>query len=354
MKKKIINIGLLGCGRVAYHYVDMFKILKVKNFKIVAVCDKNIIKAKKLSKIFNCNFYTKFKSLVITEKIDLLIILTPSGDHYKNCVMAIKKKINILCEKPLTMLPSQAKYLIKLSKSKKVMCGVVFQNRFNPSIQYLKESLKKNLFGKIIKVSISLLWCRYQSYYNDGWHGTWKNDGGVINQQAIHHIDILRWLFGPIKEISSYTTKRMNKLEAEDTAVACFRLKNGGLGTIEATTAARPKDIEASLSLVGSKGSIEIGGIALNKILKIELIKKVKIKHIIKKFSERVKNGYGKSHRIILEKTIINLQKNNKTPIIEPIESLKTTELIHSLYKSEEIGKSIRLNRNNYSKRLGV
>ena len=108
----------------------------------------------------------------------------------------------------------------------------------------------------------------------------------------------------------------MNKLEAEDTAVACFKLKNGGLGTIEATTAARPKDIEASLSLVGSKGSIVIGGIALNKILKVELIKKLKL-NMLKKFSERVKNGYGKSHRIILEKTINNLQNNNITPIVD-------------------------------------
>ena len=119
-----------------------------------------------------------------------------------------------------------------LPKRSKVVYDVILQNRLNKAIVFLKKLLTNNQLGKILKVNVRVNWCRYQSYYNDGWHGTWKSDGGVINQQAIHHIDILRWLFGPIIEISSYTTKRMNKLEAEDTAVACFKLKNGGLENV--------------------------------------------------------------------------------------------------------------------------
>ena len=169
------------------------------------------------------------------------------------------------------------------------MCGVVFQNRFNKSIQFLKELVEKKKFGKIVSVSIKLLWCRYQNYYNDEWHGKWKDDGGVINQQAIHHVDVMRWLFGPIKSVCAVSSNRLNKLQAEDTMHVLVKFLSGFNGTIEATTATRPLDLEASITVLGEKGRIVISGIALNQIKDFKMkslntkLSKIK-KSMMKKF----------------------------------------------------------------------
>ena len=144
-------------------------------------------------------------------------------------------------------------------------------------------------FGKIVNVSISLLWCRYQHYYNDKWHGTWLNDGGVLNQQLIHHLDILRWIFGPINLVNCITTKRLNKLQAEDTAAAIVKFTNGSLCTIEATTAARPIDLHASMSVVGEKGTAVISGVAMNKV------KTWKFKNQTDLMENKIKKTYSKN-----------------------------------------------------------
>ena len=150
------------------------------------------------------------------------------------------------------------------------MIAVAFQNRLNPSIAYVKNLLLKKKFGKIISSSVRLRWCRYQDYYNDDWHGKWSMDGGVLNQQAIHHIDAINYLIGKIETVAAFSTKRINKLEAEDTIVSILKFKNGSLGTFEATTAARPIDLEASLAITGDKGYVDISGIALNNIKSIK------------------------------------------------------------------------------------
>ena len=132
-------------------------------------------------------------------KVDLIIILTPSGLHYEHSNLALNFGFNVLVEKPICLLPADAEKLYKKAKSKKLLLGVGFQNRYNKAIVFLKNALDKKLFGKIVSISVVLRWCRFQNYYSDDWHGTWKFDGGVINQQAIHHIDALNYIW-PIKE----------------------------------------------------------------------------------------------------------------------------------------------------------
>jgi len=351
MKRKI-NIGIIGCGRVAEHY---HKILSTKVNKklyiISAVCDVKKKNLKKFKNIFNCKGYLNYQLMVKENHFDLIFILTPSGNHYQIVKNLLKKKINILCEKPLTLLTKETDELNKLAKKNKVMLCVAFQNRLNPAVVYLKKCIDKKRFGKIVKASVSLLWCRYQNYYNDDWHGTWKMDGGVINQQAIHYIDILRWLFGPVKEVFCYMGNRINKLEAEDTAVATLKFNNDSLGTIEATTAARPVDIHASLSVVGSKGTIVLSGLALNKINRIIGLKNSK--KIMNKYSENIENGYGKSHYRLINKIIKNIMNNKISSPIGANESYKTTELIHAMYSSHEQNKPIVINKKIVSKKLG-
>ena len=285
---------------------------------------------------------------------DLIFVLTPSGLHYEHTREALKLNCHVLVEKPISMIPSQARELQNLARSKSLMLCVAFQNRLNPAITALHGACINNRFGKIICSTIRLRWCRYQEYYEDGWHGTWAQDGGVINQQAIHHLDALNWLVGPVEKLCSTSENMLNKLEAEDSMVAILRFKNGALGTIEATTAARPHDYEASLSIVGEKGLVVVGGTALNKIETWNFVDKVPEDEIIpEKYSNNVKNGYGNSHALLIKKIIENIQNEIISPVITLEESIQTTELVHALYSSDETNTWVNLRNNPISNKLG-
>ncbi len=349
------KILIIGCGRVANHYKYLAKKIFNRNNRVIAVSDLDINKSRSFGNFFNCNSYLDYETAIKKERPNLIIILTPSGSHFEIGMQCLKNKINTVVEKPMAMTISECKKIINYSKKNKLLFGTVFQNRFNPSIVFVNNLIKKGLFGKIVTANIRLRWARYQDYYEDGWHGTWKNDGGVVNQQCIHHIDILNMINGPIKEVCSYSLNALNKLEAEDTMTALFKFKNKSTGTLEATTAARPHDVEASLSLIAEKGFFEIGGIALNKIKNIHLNKyKLNKKQIIKMYSEKVPGGYGISHFRYYKKLFKNL--NNKL-ISSPVDnksSLETTKIIHALYKSSENKSWIKVDNNSISNKLGI
>ncbi len=352
MKK--INIIIIGCGRVAEHYKALLKSRPIKEINILGVFDLNLEVAKKFSEGFSKNYFDDLQEIIKLGKIDLAILCTPSGAHFEQAKILIEKKINLLVEKPLTLTPIQSENLINLAKINKVLLNVAFQNRLNPAIQILKKNFDENKFGKIVTSTVRLRWCRKQEYYNDEWHGKWHIDGGVINQQAIHHIDAFNWIVGPVQKVCSLAANQLNNLEAEDTLVAALKLKNGGLGTLEATTAARPDDFEASISIVGEKGMVEVGGVALNEIKQWKFIdQKDNFNEIREKFSQKVPSGMGLSHYLLLKKVVETIVNNENTEIISGRESLNTTRLIHAIYKSDEEKKWIDLSQNPVSSRLG-
>lgn len=349
------KILIIGCGRVANHYRYLSKKIFNRNNKVIAVADLDINKSSNFGNFFNCNSYLDYEVAIKKEAPNLIIILTPSGSHYEIGMQCLKKKINTIVEKPMAMTPYECNKLISYAKKNQLLFGTVFQNRFNPSIVFVNDLIKKGFFGRIVTANIRLRWARFQEYYEDGWHGTWKNDGGVINQQCIHHIDILNMINGPIKEVCSFSLNAINRLEAEDTMTAIFNFKNNSTGTLEATTAARPDDIEASLSIIAEKGYFEIGGIALNKIKYIYLKnKKFNEKKIITKFSERVPGGYGLSHYRFYKNLFKNLNNKLIIPPVSNDSALQTTKIIHALYKSSENKSWIKVDNNSISNKLGI
>jgi UDP-N-acetyl-2-amino-2-deoxyglucuronate dehydrogenase len=354
MSNKSIRIGVIGCGRVAQHYKKILDSGVVSGWRIVGACDIVPERSKEFAEHFDSKSYSSFECLITEAEPDLILILTPSGLHYEHSKIALKYDCNVLVEKPIAMFADQALQLESIAKSKNLMYGVAFQNRLNPAIIALEKAIKENRFGKIITATIRLRWCRYQDYYEDGWHGTWEQDGGVINQQAIHHVDAINWLLGPVNSVNATITNRLNSLEAEDTLVALMRFENGALGTIEATTAARPEDYEASLSVVGEKGMVLIGGIALNKIETWEFIDSIESdKFVQEKHSQEVETGYGLSHGPLLQ-DVINVLHNRSTNLSISAESaINTTKFIHALYCSDELSKWVNLKDNPISSRLG-
>ena len=231
--------------------------------------------------------------------------------------------------------------------------GVIFQNRLNRSMQIAREILDRKLLGQLKVCSMKLHWCREQEYYNDEWHGTWKQDGGVINQQAIHHVDAMQWLNGPLESVNSLSENLINNLEAEDTMIALVKFKNGSLGTIEASTAIRPKDKEASIFMSGTKGYLKVGGVALNLVEEFSFpCEDRSFLEALNDASTNVDSGYGISHKHVVE-DFINAVSNNEEPCITAYSTINTVRAINALYMSSESMQWANVDENSVSNYLG-
>ncbi len=350
----MIRIGILGCGRVVQkRYVEVFQ-NELSGAKITIACDHIKEKADYVSKLLACRSSYNEMDLISSSDLDVVLICTESGKHYDHALAALNAGKHVIVEKPPALIPQEVVDLERIARKKNLMFAVIFQNRFNPAMIKLKETYDSNRFGKIVLATIRLRWCRYQDYYEDGWHGTWKMDGGVVNQQAIHHIDALQWVCGKVDEVCATTGNMLNNLEAEDTITALTKFKSGAMGVIEATTAARPEDFEASMSIVGEEGMVVIGGIALNKIKTWNFVHtKEEDKNIPSLYSFDVPTGYGLSHGPLLQEIVNRLTKGEIIPPISGKDSLPAVSLVHALYSSDENRSWVKLDDSPISNRLG-
>lgn len=345
----MINIGLIGAGRIAGHHIQAIK--KFKLFKIIAFSDlqPNKIKDHKIND--NVNSYNHYEEMLKSEKkIDLVVLMTPSGMHYEHAKTIIKKyKKNIVIEKPICFKSSQVIELYKLAQKSKVKIFPVFQNRYNKAIQFLKKKKAIDALGRLRIIGVQVRWCRPQRYYDlADWRGTFSHDGGALTNQGIHHLDAMRYLCGELKQINSKMATLGANIEVEDSVVANFELKSGALGTLEITTSARPKDYNATISLIGSKGLAQIGGLALNELQIYSPNPKM-----CKANSEKIPTAYGFGH-FSFYRDIKNYFYNYSKFPVSSIDCLKTINLLNSFYISDEIKKSVNPAVIKDSKRLGI
>lgn len=348
--KKILNFGIIGCGRIFKKHYEIFNNGQLKNVKLVAICDKN---KKKLEKINNNKIikYSDYHKMLLNNDIENIIILTESGNHYSIAKKCLQKSKNIIVEKPLCLKIKHAKELVKIADKNKKKIFVAMQNRFNTPVQKSMEFMNKNKLGKIVSISIRVRWFRDQTYYNlDKWRGTWKYDGGALTNQGIHHIDLLQWFGGKVDYVSCYTSRRLSKIQAEDTAVGIIKFKSGAIGTLEVTTGARPTDLEGSISILGEKGTIEIGGFAANKITTWKFFEKENDINV-DNFFENPKNVYGFGHKKFYNEVIKNLN-NKKNIAVTGKDSIQSLKILHSLYESSIKKRTVKVSKSNYSNRL--
>ena len=342
-----VNLAIIGSGRIAGHHVKAIK--KYKKIKLISICDLNIQKAKKYSNS-KIKIYKDYQQMLIKHpEINCVAIMTPSGMHFNHAYKIIKNfKKNVIIEKPTVLRIDQLKKLYDLAKKNKCKIFPVFQNRYNKAVQRVYKSIKNREIGRINIVNVRVRWCRTQKYYNSAkWRGTFSHDGGVLTNQGIHHIDLLRYLGGEVKKVFCKMKTFGSKIQVEDTATAALEFINGAVGTIEVTTAARPKDYEASISIMGTKGTIQIGGIAVNKLEQFSMNEKD-----IKKFSENVPDAYGFGHYNFYRDVVENLIRKKKFPI-DFQECQKTLRLLHSFYYSNEKNKEVIVSKVKKSSRLG-
>ena len=354
MTNKQLRVGLMGCGRIAHRHAELLGAGHIVGATLCAVCDVKPERTMTFSSKFGIASYTDAKRMILAEDLDILVILTPSGMHADNVIGLSKYVKNIVVEKPMSLKINDAEKMLEATKASGTKLFVVKQNRYNIPIIQVRRALDQGRFGKLIMGTIRVRWCRDQSYYDqDSWRGTWEFDGGVLANQASHHLDLLTWMMGDVLSVHAYSTKALANIEAEDTAVAVIKFKSGALGTIEATTATRPKDLEGSLSIIGSEGSVEISGFAVNRIRHWNFLKEKKIDKDIKTiFSENPPNVYGFGHKSYYESVVKSINENIMYAV-DGESGLKSLKLLHAIYHSIENGKEVFMSDQPTSQLLG-
>ncbi|PKM86544.1 MAG: oxidoreductase [Firmicutes bacterium HGW-Firmicutes-12] len=348
-----VKFGIVGCGRIVSKHLE--SITEIDSAQLIAVCDVDENKAKTIGEKYGVPYYTSYDDMISENEIDVVSVLTPSGLHAEHVIDIVKKfKKNIICEKPMALKLSDADEMIRVCDENAVRLFVVKQNRYNLPVQKLKEVLDEGRLGKLVLGTVRVRWARHQEYYDSAdWRGTWQFDGGALTNQASHHIDLLEWMMGQPVEVSAMISTRLANIETEDTGIVLIKFENGALGVVEATTAARPINIEGSISILGEGGTVEIGGMAVNELKIWKFTKEQpEDKSIVRDFSENPPNIYGYGHKRYIENVIETLNTGKKA-LVDGLEGRKSLELINAIYESAETGKVVKLRFTPSKSRLG-
>ncbi|MBT6136075.1 MAG: Gfo/Idh/MocA family oxidoreductase [Rhodospirillaceae bacterium] len=347
------RMALLGCGRVSARYLEVFRDELTDIAEVVAIADKVPEKRELFATAFGAAEMGGIEEL-IAAKPEIVCILTESGYHAEHALQLMRAGINVIVEKPVALRLDHAEEMARVAREHGVICAEIKQNRYNPAMRFLREAVDAGRFGRLVTAGVRVHWCRYQDYYDDPWHGRWLMDGGVLSQQAIHHVDALRWLAGPIEAVCAHGDSINNNLEAEDTAVVIVRFESGALGTIEATTSARPRDFEASLHLVGEKALAKVGGQAINLVETWEPVEPIAGDETVpERCSQQVPTSYGLGHGPYIREVIDRMRDGRTDVPVDVEEGAKTLRLLHAIYASMETGQWVRLADNPVSSRLG-
>lgn len=351
----MLRFALVGCGRISKRHSELLGENQIKGAGLVAVCDKVLSKAEAISSKYGVPAYGCYHEMMQSEKVDVVVILTESGVHAANTIDLAKYGAHIVVEKPMALTLADADAMIEACDRHGVKLFVVKQNRFNVPVVQLRNALECGRFGNLIMGTVRVRWCRPQTYYDqDPWRGTWAYDGGVLTNQASHHVDLLEWMMGDVESVFAKSKQALADIEAEDTAVVMLKFKNGALGVIEATTAIRPKDLEGSISVLGETGSVEIGGFAVNEMKTWNFSEMTdEDESVIEKYSVNPPNVYGFGHQAYYEHVVDCIQ--NKTPqLVDGLKGRKSLELINAIYESIETGKEVYLNFSPKYSKLGL
>lgn len=349
MKDSLVNVAVIGCGRVSGHHCR--SITETDGVELVAVCDLAIEKANVYRDQFGAKAYDNYHRMLLENpQINTVAIVTPSGMHHEHALDIISRyRKNIIVEKPTFMKPSQVADAYGKAAAAGVEVFAVFQNRHNLAVKRVLQGLAQGELGKLRSVAVRVRWCRPQRYYDLApWRGTFAMDGGCLTNQGIHHIDLLRCLGGEVSRVCSTHRTLGVDIEVEDTATAAIEFENGALGALEITTAARPIDYEASLSLVCENGLAQIGGIAVNE-LQIYTPDPAACPANSEDFSGNV---YGNGHVKIYKEILAHFKGEQPYPV-SCDDTLRTIQLLNAFYRADETRGWVDVAKIGDSNRLG-
>lgn len=341
-----MKYALIGCGRISPNHIAA---AKSNNLEFVGICDidKDMLSDKALKfNLEGVHQYINYHEMLEKEKPELVAIATESGKHAAIALDCIDAGCNLIIEKPIALSILDADAIIKAAKEKGVKVCTSHQNRFNKSIQKIREALEMNRFGRMFYGTAHIRWCRNYEYYSKAkWRGTWEQDGGALMNQCIHNIDLLRWMMGDEIEEVVGMTDRMNHeyIEAEDLGIALVKFRNGSYGIIEGTTNVYPNNLEETLYLFGEKGTVKAGGQSVNKIEEWRFADNLDDPQtVIEEFAENPPNVYGFGHSPLYA-DVIEAIEQDREPYVNAEAGKKALELVLSIYKSAAEGRTVKL-----------
>jgi predicted dehydrogenase len=334
-----VRFGIIGCGRVAPRHAQSIQQLSATT--LVAVADIKAARAEHFAHDYAATPYVDYHRLLDRPDIDAVSICVPSGLHTQVAIDAMHAGKHVLVEKPIAITLPDADRMIATAAATGRRLGVVLQNRYNHPMQQVRELIDTGKLGRLYLGNACVRWFRPQSYYEDGWHGTWSMDGGALMNQSIHHIDALQWFLGPAQSVYAYTDTLAHRMEAEDVGVAVIRFASSALATVEGSTLTWPQNLEGSVAIFGEHGSVKIGGTALNRIELWKVDGQLEQEAELLT-SQRVDppSVYGYSHREVL-RDFAEAVLCGRDPDTPGPEARKSLALVLAIYESAHTGREV-------------
>jgi UDP-N-acetyl-2-amino-2-deoxyglucuronate dehydrogenase len=337
-----IRVALAGCGRIWKNHVEALK-KHSQNVEIVGVCDSDQAALDNARKLTGAPGFGRFDEFIEKSEADVVVLSTPSGLHADQAIRAARAGKHVITEKPMATRWQDAKRMVAECDAAGVRLFVVKQNRRNPTLQLLKRTVEQKRFGRIFMVSINVFWTRPQEYYDTSkWRGTWEFDGGAFMNQASHYVDLLDWLVGPVESVQAYTATLARDIEVEDTGVLAVRWRSGALGTMNVTMLTYPENYEGSITIIGERGTVRVGGLAVNQIQHWAFADQRPEDLKIHEASYETTSVYGFGHPLYYENVIKTL-RGEAEPETDGREGLKSLEILIATYLSARDGRRVAL-----------
>jgi UDP-N-acetyl-2-amino-2-deoxyglucuronate dehydrogenase len=333
-----IRFALVGCGRISKNHIDSIA-QHAAHAELVDVCDINPEALAAAVKSTGANGHASLGQLLEKTNADCIILTTPSGLHPGQAIMSANAGKHVLSEKPMATKWEDGVRMVRACEEAGVHLFVVKQNRKNATLQLLKKAVESKRFGQIYMVNMNVFWHRpQQGYYDQAkWRGTWDMDGGAFMNQASHYVDLLEWVIGPIESLHAYTATLARDIETEDTGVMSVKWRSGALGSLNCTMLTYPKNLEGSITILGEKGTVRIGGVAVNEIQEWQFADKQPDDEQIKQASYATTSVYGFGHPLYYE-NVINVLRGQASPDVDGREGLKSLEVLIAAYRSARDG----------------
>lgn len=337
-----IRFALVGCGRIAKNHFNALH-THADRAELVAVCDVSQKSVNVAAAETGAKPYTQLGKMLEDANADIVVLTTPSGLHPEQAVEVAESGRHVMTEKPMATRWHDGLRMVRACDEANVRLFVVKQNRRNATLQLLKNAVESGRFGQIYMVNINVFWTRPQDYYDSSkWRGTWEFDGGAFMNQASHYVDLLDWLIGPVESVQAYTGTLARNIEVEDSGVISVRWRSGALGSMNVTMLTYPRNLEGSITIIGEKGTVRVGGVAVNEIQHWEFAEPHPDDDKVKSANYETTSVYGFGHPMYYDNVIRTL-RGECEPETDGREGLKSLEVLIAAYLSARDGRRVAL-----------
>lgn len=342
MSDEKIKFAIVGCGHIGKRHAEM--ILRNDEAELVGLVDIAPFDKLKIDHMSAPFFATMEEMLEAVPEVDVVNICTPNGLHGSQSLTALAARKHVVCEKPMGLTKANCEEVIfkALQVSRHVIC--VMQNRYSPPSVWLKEIVDSKVLGEIYMVDINCYWNRDKRYYdNSEWKGSNDLDGGTLFTQFSHFVDIMYWLFGDIEHISGRFADFNHKgiTEFEDSGIVSFDFVNGGMGSLNYSTSVWDQNLESSMTIIGEKGSVKVGGQYMNNVefCHIENYEMPELPEASPANDYGAYKGSAANHHFIIQ-NVIDTLKNRNVATTNALEGLKVVDIIERIYKVRDAKKN--------------